>query len=37
MALHLGALGEDAAIVGLTRMVVDHEFSPAAVNAKLRG
>ena len=37
MALQLGALGEDAAIVGLTRLVVDHEFSPDAVNAKLRG
>ena len=37
MALHLGALGEDAALVGLTRLVVDHEFSPDAVNAKLRG
>ena len=37
MTLQLGALGEDAAIVGLTRLVVDHEFSPDAVNAKLRG
>ena len=37
MTLHLGALGEDAAIAGLTRLVVDHEFSPDAVNAKLRG
>ena len=37
MALQLGALGEDAAIVGLTRLVVDHEFSSSAVNAKLRG
>ena len=37
MALQLGDLGEDAAIVGLTRMVVDHEFCPDAVNAKLRG
>lgn len=37
MALQLGALGEDAAIVGLTRLVVDHEFSPDAVNAKMRG
>jgi len=36
MALQLGALGEDAAIVGLTRLVVDHEFSPAAVNLRLR-
>jgi predicted NBD/HSP70 family sugar kinase len=37
MTLQLGALGEDAAIAGLTRLVVDHEFSAAAVNAKLRG
>lgn len=37
MALQLGDLGEDAAIVGLTRMVADHEFCPDAVNAKLRG
>ena len=28
MALQLGSLGEDAAVVGLTRLVVDHEFSP---------
>jgi predicted NBD/HSP70 family sugar kinase len=31
-----GALGEDAAIVGLTRFVVDHEFSSSAVNAAAR-
>lgn len=37
MALQLGGLGEDAAVVGLTRLVVDHEFAPDAVNAKLRG
>ena len=37
MTLQLGALGEDAAIAGLTRLVVDHEFSADAVNAKLRG
>ncbi len=37
MALQLGALGEEAAIVGLTRLVVDHEFSPEAINARLRG
>lgn len=37
MTLHLGALGEDAAIAGLTRLVVDHEFSADAVNTKLRG
>ena len=36
MALQLGALGEDAAVVGLTRLVVDHEFSPEAVNRRLR-
>jgi predicted NBD/HSP70 family sugar kinase len=36
MALQLGSLGEDAAVVGLTRLVVDHEFSAEAVNAKLR-
>jgi predicted NBD/HSP70 family sugar kinase len=36
MALQLGSLGEDAAVVGLTRLVVDHEFSADAVNAKLR-
>ena len=36
MALQLGALGEDAAVVGLTRLVVDHEFSPDAVNQRLR-
>lgn len=35
MALELGVLGEDAAIVGLTRMVVDHQFSAGAVNARL--
>jgi predicted NBD/HSP70 family sugar kinase len=35
--LRLGTLGEDAAVVGLTRLVVDHEFAPEAVNAKLRG
>jgi len=37
LALQLGALGEDAAVVGLTRLVVDHEFSAAAVNRRLRG
>jgi predicted NBD/HSP70 family sugar kinase len=36
MALQLGSLGEDAAIVGMTRLVVDHEFSPDAVNRRLR-
>jgi len=37
LTLQLGALGEDAAIAGLTRLLVDHEFSPDAVNARLRG
>ena len=37
MTLQLGSLGDDAAIVGLTRLVVDHEFAPDAVNARLRG
>lgn len=37
MTLQLGDLGEDAAVAGLTRLVVDQEFSPAAVNARLRG
>ncbi len=37
MTLQLGSLGEDAAVVGLTRLVVDHEFSSAAINARLRG
>jgi len=37
MALQLGSLGEDAAVVGLTRLVVDREFSAEAVNLKLRG
>lgn len=36
MALQLGSLGDDAAIAGLTRLVVDQQFSPDAVNAKLR-
>lgn len=36
MALQLGALGADAAVVGLTRLVVDHEFSPSSVNQRLR-
>jgi predicted NBD/HSP70 family sugar kinase len=37
MALQLGSLGEEAAVVGLTRLVVDQQFAPAAVNLKLRG
>ncbi|WP_241005183.1 ROK family transcriptional regulator [Nocardioides sp. zg-1228] len=36
MRLQRGSLGEDAAVVGMTRLVVDHEFSPGAVNQKLR-
>jgi predicted NBD/HSP70 family sugar kinase len=36
MVLQLGALGDDAAVVGLTRLVVDREFSAEAVNARLR-
>jgi predicted NBD/HSP70 family sugar kinase len=37
MALQLGSLGDDAAVAGMTRLVVDQEFSPATVNARLRG
>ena len=37
MALELGVLGDDAAIVGLTRMVVDDQFSAHAVNTRLGG
>ena len=36
MALQLGSLAEDAAPVGLTRLVVDHEFAPEQVNRRLR-
>jgi predicted NBD/HSP70 family sugar kinase len=36
LALQLGSLGDDAAVVGLTRLLVDHEFSAEAVNARLR-
>ena len=35
ISLQLGRLGEDAAVVGLTRLVVDDAFSPQAVNARL--
>jgi len=35
MGLELGGLGDDAAIVGLTRMVVDDQFSASAVNDRL--
>jgi predicted NBD/HSP70 family sugar kinase len=37
LSLHMGTLGEDAPLVGLTRMVVDQQFSPQAVNQRLRG
>ena len=37
MALQLGSLGEDAAIVGLARLVVNDQFSAEAVNKRLRG
>ena len=36
MSLQLGVLGEDAPLVGLTRLVVDHEYSPESVNRRLR-
>jgi predicted NBD/HSP70 family sugar kinase len=35
LTLQLGALGEDAAVFGLTRLVVDNQFSAGAVNARL--
>jgi predicted NBD/HSP70 family sugar kinase len=35
MTLQLGVIGERAPLVGLTRMVVDREFSAAAVDARL--
>jgi predicted NBD/HSP70 family sugar kinase len=37
LSLQLGVLGADAPVVGLTRMVVDQEYSPAAVNEHLLG
>ncbi len=37
MALQLGVLGEDSAVVGMTRLVVDQQFSPDTVTARLRG
>jgi predicted NBD/HSP70 family sugar kinase len=37
MALELGVLGDDAAITGLTRMVVEDQYSAAAVNTRLGG
>ncbi len=36
MSLQLGRLGDDAPLVGLTRLVVDHEYSPEVVNKRLR-
>ena len=33
--VRLGALGENAAIVGMTRAVVDQEFAPEAVDSRL--
>jgi predicted NBD/HSP70 family sugar kinase len=36
LQLQLGTLAENAAVAGLTRLVVDHEFSPAQVNRRLR-
>lgn len=36
LTLQLGALGDDATIVGLARTVVDHEFAADAVNRRLR-
>jgi predicted NBD/HSP70 family sugar kinase len=36
MALQLGLLGEDAALAGMTRLVVDEQFSPNAVNTRLQ-
>ncbi len=36
LSLHQGALGGDAPLVGLARLVVDQQFAPAAVDARLR-
>lgn len=36
LQLQLGTLAENAAVVGLTRLVVDHEFAPDQVNRRLR-
>lgn len=35
LTLRLPMLGQDASIVGLTRMLVDREFAPHGVNARL--
>jgi len=37
LTLQLGSLGEDAALVGLTSLVVDRQFSPRAINARFAG
>lgn len=37
LVLQLGTLGDRAAVVGLTRLVVDRELSADAVNRRLRG
>jgi len=37
LSLQLGSLGNNAAVVGLTRLVVDEQFSVAAVNARFSG
>jgi predicted NBD/HSP70 family sugar kinase len=36
MSLQLGVLDQDAALVGLTRFVVDHEYSPERLNQHMR-
>lgn len=36
MSLQLGVLDQDAALVGLTRFVVDHEYSPERLNQLVR-
>ncbi len=35
LTLQLGVIGERAPLVGLTRLVVDRQFSAEAVNARL--
>ena len=35
LTLQLGVVGDDAPLVGITRMVVDQEFSAGTVNARL--
>lgn len=36
LTLQRGILGDDAPVVGLTRMVVDRQFSPQTVNLRMR-